>query len=163
MTTQDYNEAVETYADALYRLAYRTLKDHQASQDVVQDVFTKVWLKSQQLKADELKAYLFTAAYNRSVDLYRSKKTRMQYSQNLSETLSDAIHTQLEEVDLLEYAMERITDMQRKLIILRDLEGYSYEEIAELTSLNLSQVKVYLYRARKALKDIIHTHNLTNS
>ncbi len=56
---------------------------------------------------------------------------------------------------MLETGLARLPQVQRSVVLLRDLEGYSYEEIAQLTGLNLAQVKVYIYRGRTALKDHI--------
>lgn len=67
-------------------------------------------------------------------------------------------HTSPSEPDLkevLEEALATLPPIQRSVVLLRDLEGYAYEEIAELTGLNLSQVKVYIYRGRTALKAYI--------
>lgn len=62
-------------------------------------------------------------------------------------------HPDLKEV--LDAALATLPAIQRSVVLLRDLEGYTYEEIAELTQLNLAQVKVYIYRGRTALKDYI--------
>jgi len=57
--------------------------------------------------------------------------------------------------DVLDAALATLPAIQRSVVLLRDLEGYAYEEIAELTQLNLAQVKVYIYRGRTALKEYI--------
>jgi RNA polymerase sigma factor (sigma-70 family) len=56
---------------------------------------------------------------------------------------------------ILENALSRLSDMQRSLVLLKDYEGYSYEEIGQITGLNESQVKVYLHRARLQLKNYL--------
>jgi RNA polymerase sigma-70 factor (ECF subfamily) len=57
--------------------------------------------------------------------------------------------------EILEQALKRLPEIQRSVILLRDYEGYSYQEIGEITGLNESQVKVYIYRGRLALKKFI--------
>ena len=57
--------------------------------------------------------------------------------------------------EILENALAKLPEQQRQLILLRDYEGYSYNEIGEITGLNETQVKVYIFRARKVLKDYI--------
>jgi len=57
--------------------------------------------------------------------------------------------------ELLKEAVNRLPEIQKSVILLRDYEGYSYEEIGEITGLNESQVKVYIYRARLFLKEYI--------
>jgi len=56
---------------------------------------------------------------------------------------------------ILEEALSRLGDTQRSLVLLKDYEGYSYEEIGQITGLNISQVKVYLHRARIQLKNFL--------
>ena len=56
---------------------------------------------------------------------------------------------------MIDAALAELPPIQRSVVLLRDLEGYSYEEIAETTGLNLPQVKVYIYRGRTALKNFI--------
>ena len=57
--------------------------------------------------------------------------------------------------EILNDALDKLPPVQKSVVMLRDYEGYSYEEIEEITGLNESQVKVYIYRARVALKDYI--------
>ena len=57
--------------------------------------------------------------------------------------------------EIIDLAMEKLTDLQKSIILLRDLEGYNYKEIGEMLDLNEPQVKVYLFRARKKIKDQI--------
>jgi RNA polymerase sigma-70 factor (ECF subfamily) len=68
-----------------------------------------------------------------------------------------AVDAAYSDKELIAMALEQLPDLQRQLILLRDLEGYDYCEISEITGLNMSQVKVYLFRARKSLKDTITT------
>lgn len=62
---------------------------------------------------------------------------------------------------MLDYALGKLPENQKTVILLRDYEGYSYEEIEQITGLSASQVKVYLFRARKSMKDrLIENRNL---
>ena len=101
-----------------------------------------------------MKSYLFTTAHHLMVDEVRKGKrsTRMeeQHDQLLRTTTAQP---DLKEV--LDNALATLPEVQRSVVLLRDLEGYSYDEIAELTGLNSSQVKVYIYRGRSALKAFI--------
>ena len=76
----------------------------------------------------------------------------------MEEHHEDLRHTSQEAPDLkqvLDAGLATLPDIQRSVVLLRDLEGYNYEEIAEITGLNLPQVKVYIYRGRAALKEYI--------
>ena len=154
MTLADYNHAVDAHADGIYRFAVKHLRDQDLAKDVVQESFARLWTKIDQVEATKAKSYLFTTAHHVMVDEVRkgSRSTRMEeHHDNLRSVNQDT--PDLKEV--LDAALATLPAIQRSVVLLRDLEGYTYEEIAELTDLNLPQVKVYIYRGRTALKDYI--------
>lgn len=154
MTLADYNHAVDAHADGIYRFAVKHLRDQDLAKDVVQESFARLWTKIDQVEAATAKSYLFTTAHHVMVDEVRkgSRSTRMEeHHDNLRSVNQDT--PDLKEV--LDAALATLPAIQRSVVLLRDLEGYTYEEIAELTDLNLPQVKVYIYRGRTALKDYI--------
>ena len=154
MTLADYNTAVDLHADGIYRFALKHLRDEDVAKDVVQESFARLWVKVDQVEAAKVKSYLFTTAHHIMVDEVRkgSRSTRME------EYHEDVRHTSQAQPDLkeiLEAGLATLPAVQRSVVLMRDLEGYSYEEIAELTGLSESQVKVYIYRGRTALKNYI--------
>ncbi len=154
MTLAEYNHAVDLHADGIYRFALKHLRDEDVAKDVVQESFARLWVKVDQVEAAKVKSYLFTTAHHIMVDEVRkgSRSTRME------EHHEDLRHTSQSQPDLkeiLETGLATLPAVQRSVVLLRDLEGYSYEEIAELTELSESQVKVYIYRGRTALKEYI--------
>jgi RNA polymerase sigma-70 factor (ECF subfamily) len=112
-------------------------------------------MKHQAVAFDTAKSYLFTTAYHSMVDGWRSQKTTtgLEYASNTVEAESNDEYTGTMEV--IEKALQRISDIQRTVILLRDYEGYSYDEIGEITGLNAAQVKINIFRGRQALKEII--------
>lgn len=154
MTLAEYNSAVDHYADGIYRFALKHLRDDDRAKDVVQESFARLWTKLEEVDGAKAKSYLFTTAHHVMVDEVRKdqRTTRMEIHHE------ELRHTQQHQPDLkevLDAALATLPAIQRSVVLLRDLEGYSYEEIAELTSLNLAQVKVYIYRGRTALKEYI--------
>jgi RNA polymerase sigma factor (sigma-70 family) len=154
MTTSEYNKSVDEYSDNIYRFALKNLRDTEKAKDVVQDTFERLWVKVEDVNFEKVKSYLFTTAYHAMVDLSRKEKRVGEYNEakvrklGHNEQYSDA-------KEILDEAVSKLPDIQRQMILLRDYEGYSYEEIGEITNLNESQVKVYIFRARKFLKDYI--------
>lgn len=154
MTTAEYNAAVDAHADGIYRFAVKHLRDEELAKDVVQESFARLWLKVDQVEGAKVKSYLFTTAHHVIVDEVRkgSRSTRMEeHHDNLRMTSQ----SQPDLKEVLDAALAKLPAIQRSVVLLRDLEGYGYEEIAELTNLNLAQVKVYIYRGRTALKEYI--------
>ncbi len=154
MTTQDYNNCVDLHADGVYRFILKNLKDEQDAQDVVQDAFEKLWVNHRKLDSKKAKSYLFTTAYHTMIDHIR-KYRKLGSIEDIPETSNDTFHDYSDLKEVLDEALEKLNDVQRSVILLRDYEGYSYQEIGEITDLNESQVKVYIYRARLFLKNYI--------
>ena len=154
MTEQEYNQCVDQYADGVYRFILKNMQVPEDAQDVVQSAFEKMWKNHQDVHVETAKSYLFTVAYNQMIDHIRKNK-RMTLVDEFSESskISWSKHTNLKEE--LEKALQKLTPLQKSLILLKDYEGYSYDEIGKITSLNASQVKVYLHRARMQLKEYI--------
>ena len=156
MTSKEYNISVETYADGVYRFVLKNIKDEDKAKDIVQDTFEKLWIKAETVTYTKVKSYIFTSAYHTMIDYIRKDKrqTKMDDSAELKHS-HDRHYSDLNEV--LQEAIDLLPTIQKSVILLRDYEGYSYKEIAETTNLNESQVKVYIFRARKFLKNYIGT------
>lgn len=155
MTTNEYNESVELYADRVYRFILKQVGDKDLAKDVVQDTYEKLWIKVEGVSYEKVRSYLFTTAYNTLVDVLRREKKKDRYNEKAFRKLEDPDkgYTGLNEI--LHEALESLPEMQKTVVLLRDYEGYSYEEIGEITSLSESQVKVYIFRARQALREYI--------
>lgn len=154
MTVNDYNQAVTDFSDRLFRFVLKSIKDQHKAEDIVQDSFEKLWKNVEGVSAEKVKSYLFTTAYHTMIDRIRKEK-RSAFSEDL--TLQEESHennySDLNEV--LNEAVNRLPEIQRMVLLLRDYEGYSYKEIGELAKLSEPQVKVYIYRARVFLKKYI--------
>ena len=154
MTVTEYNLCVDSHSDNVYRFILKNLRDKQAAMDIVQDAYEKLWLKYKEVNYLKAKSYLFTTAYHRMIDHMRKAKKvgRLEADFDVGEP-SGRQYSDLKE--LLDEALERLPEIQRSVVLLRDYEGYSYEEIGRITGLNDSQVKVYIFRARMALKNYL--------
>lgn len=154
MTEKEFNDCVNQYADNVYRFILKNLKHEEDARDVVQASFEKMWINRQKVDNERSKSYLFTVAYHQMIDLIRKNK-RVKLEDDFSSSLQTTREPQSEIKRLLNEALYRLSETQRSLVLLKDYEGYSYEEISEITSLSISQVKVYLHRARIQLKNYL--------
>ena len=153
MTGREYNEAVDLYADGVFRFAFRHLKNEADANDIVQEAFTKVWEKREQINGAKIKSYLFTTAYHAIVDAAKFAKRN-------NGAWDDSLGGQTEQApfdlkQILDKALDQLPTIQKTLVLLRDYEGYSYQEIGEVCGLTEAQVKVYIFRARQTLKNIL--------
>ncbi len=154
MTISEYNSCVDSFSDGIYRFVLKNLRDTEVSHDIVQDSFMKLWIKRKKVDKKKIKSYLYTTAYHTLIDYIRKNKrnTSLENS-DIGNFESNESYSDIKEV--LNAAVEKLPEVQRSVIMLRDYEGYSYEEIGTITGLNESQVKVYIYRARLFLKKYI--------
>jgi RNA polymerase sigma factor (sigma-70 family) len=154
MTEKEYNECVRTYADNVYRFIVKNLRHEEDARDVVQTAFEKMWINREQIDPVKCKSYLFTVAYHQMIDhLRKIKRIHLQEEFNENTRVSDRSVNNARKI--LEEALSRLPETQRSLVLLKDYEGYSYEEIGQITGLNESQVKVYLHRARLQLREYL--------
>lgn len=152
MNKKEYYIAVNEFSNGLYRFALKLIKDESSAQDLVQDAYEKVWIKIDSIEAEKVKSYLFRIVYNKFLDDKKRNKV-IYFEEYLDEPFIDQQTSDLKVI--LNKALSRLPVIQKSAILLRDYEGYSYDEIGEILELNASQVKVYIYRARKQLQQYI--------
>jgi RNA polymerase sigma-70 factor (ECF subfamily) len=154
MTINEYNNCVNQYADGVFRFILKNIKDEDRAKDIVQDAFEKLWVKLSEIEVATVKSYLFKTAYNTMIDSIRRDKFTDDF-ENVND--SDYVtHNNYSDVkDVLNEALSKLNEIQRSVVLLRDYEGYNYDEIGKITGLSESQVKVYIYRARVFLKEYI--------
>ena len=156
MNIIEYNKCVESYADGAYRFVLKNIGDEEKAKDIIQDSFEKMWVKHKEVVFEKSKSYLYTTAYHTMIDYIRKdKKFSLMDDSYYNKITCENSFNDLKEV--IDEALKTLPDIQRSLILLRDYEGYPYDEIGKITGLNESQVKVYIFRARTTLKNYIGT------
>ncbi|MFP4620011.1 MAG: RNA polymerase sigma factor [Bacteroidales bacterium] len=154
MTTEEFNKCVDDFSDGIYRFILKNTGDEEKARDIVQDTFEKLWVRAEDVSYEKVKSYLFTAAYHMMIDRIRKEKRMTDFNEaDFSAYSYTCEYKGLNEI--LEQALQRLPEIQRSVLLLRDYEGYSYQEIGTITGLNESQVKVYIYRGRLAMKQFI--------
>lgn len=154
MDINHYNKCVDNFADGLYRFVLKlTNGDEDDAKDIVQESYARLWEKKNLIDFNKAKSYLFKTAYHCFIDYYR-------YNKRKYGSPDDSILFQKKETffclkEIIEEGLKRLPAIQKTVLLLRDYEGYSYEEIGEITNLSPSQVKVYIFRARMKLKEYI--------
>lgn len=154
MTEREYNECVNLYADNVYRFIVKNLRHEEDARDVVQGAFEKMWVNRERVETARSKSYLFTVAYHQMIDHIR-KNQRVSLKDDFSGDTRTAGNATNQTKRILQEALATLNETQRSLVMLKDYEGYSYEEIGTIMGLNSSQVKVYLHRARLLLRAYI--------
>lgn len=162
MKQQEFIALTTHFHQPMFRLAKRLLVSVDASKDAVQDVLLKMWeRKDELLHINSLEAYAMQMTKNYCLDQLRLKSNqnlRLVYSkQNDSEAEDSAIEEtnewQKEKLNAIKKVIESLPDKQKLVIQLRDLEGYEFEKIADITGMTEVSIRVNLSRARKKIKD----------
>ena len=149
---KEYNSVVDQFSGNLYGFALKFLRNQEDAQDIVQDVFEKLWLNRKKVEFDKAKAWMFTCAHNAMINHINRKNRKIE---RLNEWFSETEQKNanfFESNQVVDRAVSILPPIQKSIILLRDIEGYSYEDIGGILELSPSQVKVYLFRARNKIK-----------
>ncbi|MCZ2100872.1 MAG: sigma-70 family RNA polymerase sigma factor [Chitinophagales bacterium] len=165
MSTEHSKSLDLPFKDRLYRLALGIVGNTYDAEDIIQELFIKIWNRIDQYNDIENKeAWCLTVTRNLAIDKVRSRKVPVHDIEEYT-FLRDSDKTPdkaLEDNDRMNSIMTLLNELpekQRMIIYLRDVEGYSYKEIADITENTLDFVKVSLHRARKTLKEALLKRN----
>lgn len=144
----------------LFRLALRITLNREEAEDVVQDTMIKVWnTRERWQELDSIEAYSLTIARNLSIDRIKKMDNQNdsleeQTTERLDETSSTPSERmiQKDKLDIVRNIINELPEKQRSCLQLRDIEGKSYKEIADILSITEDQVKVNIFRARQTVK-----------
>ena len=151
MTEQDYNNCVDEHSNGVYRFIVKNIRNTQDAEDIVQSAFEKLWVNRERVTPHKAKSYLYTVAYHQMIDVIRKENKKLTTNEFMEvDQVSHQTSSELKQ-NLLS-AINQLNPTQKSLVLLKDYEGYSYQEIGEIMNLSESQVKVYLHRARLFLK-----------
>ncbi|MCQ2326735.1 MAG: RNA polymerase sigma factor [Bacteroidales bacterium] len=152
MSEREYNNCVDELSHRVYGYLYKILKHKETVEDLVQDSFLTLWQQRQNVHIDKAKSFLFVTAHNLMINnikysILRSTPTQMEdvYQDN-----------SFENKNLVNYLVEQLNKNMKECLLLRDLEGFSYKEIASIVSLTEENVKVNIFRARVKLKQMLN-------
>ena len=159
-----FNDLVELYQDQLFALVVRMVPDRDQAADVVQEGFFSAFRNLHSFRGGSVKAWLSRICVNAAMDTQRARKRRpVQPYPELEDDSwqppagdeADPERTAVlaERTQALNRALASITDDQRAAIVLYDIEGYDYAEIADMTGVSLGTVKSRIHRGRLALRD----------
>ena len=151
---------VRKYRDKIFRHALYVVKDYQEAVDVTQEVFIKLWQHWRKIDHSKLSAWLMRVAHNAVIDKVRKQKNGDGLLDEYAEVEEQGQrHDPGQERDQAAFKAELLDAIQgldepfRSIVIMRDIQGLSYGEIQETLEISDSQVKVYLHRGRRKLRE----------
>lgn len=171
--TQSFSKLIAVYENKLYHHAFRMLKSEEDAQDAVQEALLKVWRKLDSYSGTAaFSTWLYTIIHNVCLDILRKKKRTGEQSQiSLYQNSNDEEEFEISvednapgpyenvqkkaAVSALKEAIAQLSQEHREVIVLRDIDGLDYDEIASITGASLGTVKSRISRARLALRKIL--------
>jgi RNA polymerase sigma-70 factor (ECF subfamily) len=161
-----FNDLVLCYQELLFALIVRMVPDRDQASDCVQEAFFNAYRNMANFRGGSVRSWLSRIAINAAMDTQRLRKRRPVEPypeleddswQPPADASADPVNTSLtaERHRALNQALAQITDDQRSAIVLYDVEGYDYAEIAEMTGVSLGTVKSRIHRGRLALRTLL--------
>jgi len=153
--SKTFRKWVDQYQNEAWTLARYLLKDAAEAEDATQEAFVKLWKHRDNIDPERVKPWLMKVTRNTCMDRLRRRRDEVEF-QEYQTADNDGPMAGLAQNELgrfLKQAISSLKEPYRTLVILRDIYQHSYEEVANATELSLTQVKVYLHRARKQLRE----------
>ncbi|MBC8160085.1 MAG: sigma-70 family RNA polymerase sigma factor [Roseiflexaceae bacterium] len=172
---QSFNTLVRLYESRVYNLCFRMLGDGESAADATQEAFISAYRSIRSFRGGSFRAWLLRIATNGCYDVLRARKRRPAISLD-ADTDSESEYSPLQIADdaespddaalrrelasEIQRGLSLLPEEQRAVIVLSDVEGLAYEEIAQITGLNLGTVKSRLSRGRARLREVLRAGEL---
>jgi RNA polymerase sigma-70 factor (ECF subfamily) len=158
MTAEKFKSELLPKKNKLFRLALFLLKNREEAEDTVQEIYLKLWdMRDSLNKYSNMEAVMMTMTRNRCLDKLKTKREKFGSlneeinKQPLINPMEQSIQKDM--IKQVKELMERLPEQQKTILHLRDVEGYEYKEIKEITGFELNYIRVNLSRARKSIKE----------
>jgi RNA polymerase sigma-70 factor (ECF subfamily) len=152
MNEHEYIHIAKRHREELYRFAVRYTGDGDSAWDAVQDALVALWSHRDKVEPSKAKGYMIRVMYRNLVDQHRHEERFRQRMPDLVGEQWYCQHDNFELHDAMQQALAQLPEQHRAILLMKDIEGYKYQEIAQMTGLEESQVTGILYRARVNLK-----------
>jgi RNA polymerase sigma factor (sigma-70 family) len=160
MSRDDFNNLVRQLSRKLYGYAFRILRNQEEAEDAVQEIFIRLWKMGSKLdEYNSVEALLLTMIKNYCIDQLRKKKhldheelTKRDFQNPDNSSPSELLEIRESET-ILHSIIDRLPDIYKDVIVLKEIDGLSYEEISHKTEQNINTLRVTLSRARKMIKE----------
>lgn len=163
MKTLDFHTDILPMKDRLFRLALSITLDRTEAEDITQETLVRMWERRKEWpQIENIQAWCMTIARRLALDAVEKAKIHAEREAEVADYQRSAISSpapadealdRRQRVEAVRRLISQLPEVQRTIIELRDIEGLRYDEIAQLTGISETQVKVYLHRARKKIRE----------
>jgi RNA polymerase sigma factor (sigma-70 family) len=162
MKSSEFKLLVMPYSDRIYRMAFRLMGNREEAEDMVQEVYLKLWgMRNELRKYDSVEALSIRITRNLCLDSLRRRKTGQEAvrSERIdagghSETPFESLERK-EQIEIMHALITALPEPQRSLVHLRHIEGKEYEEISQMVNMNVNAIRVSISRARKQMREML--------
>lgn len=160
MTTEEFKIKVFPLKNKLFRFAKRILDNAEEAEDMVQETFIKLWNRKNKLdEYRSVEALSMVTVKNLCLDKLKTKKYSIEKIDDLKNEVEWSLISEKEDqsdlIHQVHQVIKTLPEQQRMIIQLRDIEGYDFEEMAEILDMNENAIRVSLSRARKKIRETI--------
>lgn len=166
--TRDFRDLAEEYAGRIYTYARFSLRHREDAEDVTQEVLIRLWKHRDSIDPSSTSTWVMRVARNLVIDVSRRRQARTAVFAEGADVVEMAAHvssgqaadTAADRSELrsrLEAALAELDEPYRSIVVMREIQGLPYEEIAQALNLPLGTMKVYLHRARRRLREAMRT------
>lgn len=153
MTRAEYNEHIHSWSGSVLRFAVWNCGDRMRGEDAMQEAFASLWEIKEQVSVEKGLGFLLTAARRYLIDCFRHDTVVARAHQDMARDAQTSTGQPYDGLsDEMSRALASLPEIQRSILQLRDVDGYSYKEIARMLDISDQQVQVYLFRARTAMR-----------
>lgn len=163
MKTLDFHTDILPMKDRLFRLALSITLDRTEAEDITQETLVRVWERRKEWpQIENIQAWCMAIARRLALDAVEKAKIHAEREAEVADYQRSAVSSpapadealdRRQRVEAVRRLISQLPEVQRTIIELRDIEGLRYDEIAQLTGISETQVKVYLHRARKKIRE----------
>jgi len=165
---RDFRDLAEEYGGRIYTFARYSLRHREDAEDVTQEVLVRLWKHRDSIDPAATPAWVMRVARNLVIDVARRRQSRsavfaegadfeVMAAHVPAEIATDAAAERSSLRARLEDALSELNEPYRSIVVMREIQGLAYEEIATAMNMPLGTIKVYLHRARRRLRDSIQT------
>ncbi len=157
MNSLEFKQTILSLSQRIYPIAVRMLKDDEEARDAIQEIMIKLWNKRAQLKQHpNIIGFVILTTRNYCLDQIRAKKSRQTeicYLEQIAESYTEQGASELKEVFMIvQQIISELPENQKEVILMRDIDGFEFDEIVAFTHLKIEHVRVLLSRARKQIR-----------
>lgn len=161
MSADEFKQQYLPYQNKLYRIAYSLLENASDAEDIVQEIYIKLWNKRDQMShINNYESFCVTITKNLCFDFIRSKSKLKNQDTDINEIadseqyITDVIDNRIEKQHI-DHLMKQLPEQQKKVLLLKHYNELSSEEIEEITGLSNANIRVLLSRARKKMRELL--------